>query len=174
MLELHRVLRPGGRLVIVEPDRSRSAIDADDADLAELLTAQPDRSAANFRSGRRVRSHAVLAGFVEVEVEAEAQTVTDLDEYRATARRTIAIRLTDVVADGIIDRERADTFLAEQDTRATQGRFQVTLLTYVLAAAKRAGSSNGGRVARGRSSQRARVDIADAGAILGTCASTPA
>jgi ubiquinone/menaquinone biosynthesis C-methylase UbiE len=142
MLELHRVLRPGGRLVIVDADASRSAIDADDAELAELLTARLDRSMANFRSGRRLRSQAVLAGFVDVEVEAETRLVTDLHAYQAIALRPMTSRLADLVADGIIDRERAHAFLADQDARAAQGRFQVTIVNYVLASARPAGASN--------------------------------
>jgi len=143
MLELHRVLRPGGRLVIVDPDHSRTAIDADDAELAELLTARLDRSMANIRSGRRLRSQAVQAGFVDVAVEAEARIVTNRDEYQAIDPRPMASRLADLVADGTIHRERADAFLADQDARATQGRFQVTIVTYVVASAKHAGASRG-------------------------------
>lgn len=143
MQELHRVLRPGGRLLVVDPDHSRAATDADDGELADLLVSRLVRAAANPRSGRHLRSQALLAGFVDVSCEAVARSVTDRDEARGTVVQPVEDRVAALVAEGLISRSRADAFLADQDRREREGRFQVTTLWFVLTARKAAGPTNG-------------------------------
>jgi ubiquinone/menaquinone biosynthesis C-methylase UbiE len=138
MQELHRVLRPGGRLVVVDADFSRSAIDADDGELTDLLAARLEQWIANFRSGRQLRSQAVVAGFVEVEVDVDAMVLTDRDAYEQISGAPYVRRIDELVADAVIDRARGDAFLRDQDTRVAEGRFQVTVVRYLVAATKAA------------------------------------
>lgn len=136
MAELLRVLRPGGRLLIVDLDNTRIACDADDGDLADLLASRLAGVVANVRSGRSLRSQAILAGFADVAAEPFARTVTDREIARGMAIRPVEDRVADLVAEGAITRERADAYLDDQDRRAAEGRFQVTTLWYLLTACK--------------------------------------
>lgn len=134
--ELLRVLRPGGRLVVVDPDHSQSVTDADDPELADLLTGRVAAEMVNWRSGRHLRSQAVAAGFTDVEVECQARVVTDREHVRRIAVRQVEDRLASLVADGVVTQARADAYLADQAARAAEGRFQVTIVIYVVTATK--------------------------------------
>jgi SAM-dependent methyltransferase len=136
MTELFQVLRPGGRLLIVDLDNTRVACDADDGELADLLASRLAGVVANARSGRSLRSQAILAGFTDVDSEAFARTVTDREIARGMAIRPVEDRVAELVAEGAITGERADAFLADQDRRAAEGRFQISTLWYLVAARK--------------------------------------
>lgn len=136
MDELFRVLRPGGRLVVIDPDHSRVATDADDGELADLLATRYSSLAANPRSGRHLRSQAVRAGFADVLAEPFARIATDRDEVRALAIQPVEDRVAALVGEGVITPARADAYLDDQDRRAAEGRFQVTTLWFVLTARK--------------------------------------
>ena len=136
MREVWRVLRPGGRLVVVDPDHLRTATDADDVELADLLVARLGREFANPGSGRHLRSHAVRAGFVDVRVDGEVRLITGRDEQRRISLRPVEDRLAALVDEGIVSQSRADAFLADQDARVGEGRFQVSIVVYVLTATK--------------------------------------
>lgn len=136
MRELWRALRPGGQLVVVDPDHLRTSTDADDVELADLLTARLGREFANPGSGRHLRSHAVRAGFTDVGVHGEVRILTDREEQRRISLRPVEERLAALVDDGTVSPSRADAFLADQDARAAEGRFQVTIVVYVVTATK--------------------------------------
>jgi SAM-dependent methyltransferase len=136
MAELFRVLRPGGRLVVVDADHARSAIDADDLELSELLSAALARGITNPASGRRLRSQMVRAGFSDVTVEPMPRIFTDGADYRATVPRSLPARLDELVAAGQISRARADAYLNDQARRETEGRFFVVVMIYLAAATK--------------------------------------
>jgi SAM-dependent methyltransferase len=123
MAELFRVLRSGGRLVAIDPDFTRSIIDADDVELSDVLTSNTRRLVANPQSGRQLRSRMVRAGFVDVVVDATLAILTDAAELRALAPRPLTARLDELVSTGTITRERADAYNADQAAREAEGRF---------------------------------------------------
>lgn len=153
MAELLRVLHPGGRLVIVDPDHTRVATDADDGDLADLLASRFSLLAANVRSGRHLRSQAVLAGFADVAAQPIARSVTDRAVARSMAVQPLEDRVASLVDEGLITRERGDAFLEDQERRAAEGRFQITTLWFLLTASK-PGDSPDQASWRGRSRTR--------------------
>lgn len=76
--ELVRVLRPGGRLVAVEPDWGTMAIDPGDPSVLRRLAEHCAGAFPDGWTGRKLRRHLRKAGLAEVRVEAETAVLTDL------------------------------------------------------------------------------------------------
>lgn len=67
--EMVRVTRPGGRLVLLDPDLGSLSIDMDDADLGWRLRRAESDMMPNGFSGRRLYGQAVRAGLVQITAE---------------------------------------------------------------------------------------------------------
>jgi hypothetical protein len=65
----------------------------------------------------------VRAGFVEVVVYPTLRIMTDAEQLRALSPRPLAARIDELVASGMITRERADAYVADQAAREAEGRF---------------------------------------------------
>jgi SAM-dependent methyltransferase len=132
MGELFRVLRTGGRLATVDADFTRAVADADDRELSDLLTSSIWGYVANPASGRQLRSRMVRAGFVEVVVYPTLRIMTDAEQLRALSPRPLAARIDELVTSGMITRERADAYVADQAAREAEGRFLTATPTYCV------------------------------------------
>lgn len=130
--EAMRVLRPGGRIVLVDQDWDSFVVDGDDRDATRAMLLGFSDSVANGWAGRRNGIALADAGFAEVRVEAE--TVTAID-YEYAAPILPALKAAAVEA-GRIDDETADRWLAEQKRRSEDDRFFVAM-THFLASATR-------------------------------------
>jgi SAM-dependent methyltransferase len=75
--EMARVLRPGGRLAVLETDWRSIAVDLD-LDLVLALEAHGEERMPGFRVGRTVRRLMIEAGLTDVRTEAFAFTFTSL------------------------------------------------------------------------------------------------
>jgi hypothetical protein len=63
-----RVTRPGGYVLLLDPDQTCTTIDADDVELATFLRELCVYGLANPASGRRLRSQMIVAGFDDVAI----------------------------------------------------------------------------------------------------------
>ncbi len=118
--ETHRVLRPGGRLVMGEPDWETLTVDHPDTDLSRAYTAYvTDKAVRNSRIGRQLPRLATEAGFTVPSVvpitpvfrDARAADQT-LGLERTTRRAVAAGYLTDEAARRWLDHLSTGPFLA--------------------------------------------------------------
>ncbi|ADB36000.1 Methyltransferase type 11 [Kribbella flavida DSM 17836] len=130
--EARRVLRPGGRAVLVGQDYGFLLIDSTDQDLTDVILLGLESRSVAPRAARSFRDWLLDAGFHDVEVVVHNQVVTD--------HRTLVPQLqtaaTAAVDKALITRADADNWLAEQSTRAHTDRFLAIIPTLLAAATK--------------------------------------
>ncbi|MEU8223004.1 methyltransferase domain-containing protein [Kribbella sp. NPDC048915] len=128
--EAHRVLRPGGRIVVGGQDYGFVLIDSSDQDLTDVILLGLESRTASPRAVRTLRDVLLDAGFQDVEVAVHTEVVTD---YHLMARQLQAAA-TAAVEKALITREDADGWLAEQARRGRRNRFLAVLPTLLVGA----------------------------------------
>ena len=120
--EMRRVVQPGGRVVAVEPDWGGARMDHPDSESIDLLFArfvtrfrQPDIGLALYRRFAEV-------GLAEREVTPIVTAVTDIAALRLSG---LDLRgpAEELVAEGQLDRERAEAALTYLDAASRAGTF---------------------------------------------------
>lgn len=101
--EVRRVVRPGGTVVVVEPDHESHVVDeGDDVSLAFVTAAVLRRHAVRFanpRAPRRLAGQLMAAGFARVDVHVSSFGFPSLAEVDR------ALGVTELVADAVADGE---------------------------------------------------------------------
>jgi hypothetical protein len=130
LAEAHRVLASGSRIVLLGQDWDHLAIDASDITVTrKLIHAQADTIAAPW-AARRYRNSLLGQGFTDVAVEVHTAVIT---EYAALAPVLSGVAGAGVEA-GVVDREEADTWLADQERRGRDDRFLIALPMFLASA----------------------------------------
>ncbi|WP_435252126.1 methyltransferase domain-containing protein [Streptomyces tendae] len=127
--EARRVLRPGGRIVLLGQDWDAIMIDSADPVLTRTIVQARADLLNTPRAGRQYRGLLLAGGFADVTVEAHTNVFTD------SAMLSLLVRHAEsACAGGAVDRDRADEWLAEQRRRAEAGRFLVAVPFFVASA----------------------------------------
>jgi SAM-dependent methyltransferase len=116
--ELARVVRPGGRVVVAEPDWGTLVIDGGDARVAALVAAAAGRALRSPAAGRSLRRLLAEAGLREVGVTARSLVLTGAAADRLLGLEAAAAR---AVAAGDVDAAAAATWRDAFATASAQG-----------------------------------------------------
>lgn len=127
--ELHRVTRPGGTVVLAEPDWGSLNLDGGDPELCDLIARTAGAGARHRRIGRSLRRLLVEAGFIDVEVDAEVHLSSDLALVRELALLDQAVN--DLERSGEVDRELLQQWQDAIAADADAGRFNASLTLFV-------------------------------------------
>lgn len=129
--EARRILRPGGRAVLIGQDWDTFVIDSDDAELTRTIVhARADRTKGP-RTARRYRNLLLDGGFQDVAVEVRTAVFTGEVMLPMLAGFAEA-----ACAAGAISREAAGSWAAEQQVRAGADRLFIALPLFVASATR--------------------------------------
>jgi ubiquinone/menaquinone biosynthesis C-methylase UbiE len=133
LAELHRALRPGGRLVVWDVDWSTLSLHATDRSRADRVLAAWDEHLADPVLPRTLAARLAESGFAEIAVEGHAFVTSSLDP------ETYGGFLVPFAADfvrGRLPDEEIDAWLAEQRDLDARGEFYFAVTQVCFAARK--------------------------------------
>jgi SAM-dependent methyltransferase len=127
--EAHRVLAPGGRIVLVGQDWDLIGVESGDPDLTRTIVTGSADEIANGRVARRYRNLLLDTGFGDVSCEVHTAVLTD----PALALFTVDRLAQGAVRAGVVGEPQAGAWLDDQRRRADRDRLLVTLPLFVAA-----------------------------------------
>ncbi|WUJ71030.1 methyltransferase domain-containing protein [Kribbella soli] len=130
--EMARVLRPGGRIVLIDTDWGTAIIHPADPDVLQRMVGYFLRESANPYSGRQLRGLLADAG-----LEITGETAATWLEPQEGARQGFVgmMHLTSLQA-GVITAEEAEAFAQTLGEAADRGAFHMSLTMYAVSAIK--------------------------------------
>jgi SAM-dependent methyltransferase len=130
--EAARVLRPGGRLVVWEPDWDTLVVAGEPASVGRVVTG---RRAAAFRNptiGRDLPRLALLAGLEITRVEAARHLVRE--PRLGEAQFSLENEARAAVTEGVLDEHHSTEWIADLERRSLEGSYLVALGAILLVA----------------------------------------
>jgi SAM-dependent methyltransferase len=133
--ELHRALRPGGRLVVFDIDWATLSINSDDAELSERVLRAWDEHLAHRSLPRTLAARLRAAGFegVRMEAHAFAAAAFDPDSYGVALIPFIA---TFVAGRQGLSEDDARRWVDEQRALGERGEFYFAITQFCFTALK--------------------------------------
>ncbi len=131
LAEAKRVLRPGGRIVLVDQDWDAAFLDADDLATARVVHDAFTDSLVHGNIGRMFYALLRDAGFADVEVRGDAFTSASPEEFGVVVD-IIASSARTAGADG----ERLEAWIADQKRRMANGRFFAAMTHFIASAVR--------------------------------------
>jgi SAM-dependent methyltransferase len=132
LAEAWRVLRPGGRIVLVGQDYGFLMLDSSDQDMADVVLLGLESRAVAPRVARSYRDLLLDQGFHDAEVVVHSEVITD-HQVMVRQLRTAAAA---AVEKALITQDDAASWLAEQADRGRRDRFLAVLPTLLVAATR--------------------------------------
>jgi len=130
--ELRRVVRPGGRVVAVEPDWGGLRLDHPDREALDLLYTRNLRRTRQPDAGLTLRRRFAQAGLAGCIPEPLATPITDIATLRL-AGLDLRPAAEALVAEGRLDWARAEVALAHLDDASHAGTFYAHLAMFLAA-----------------------------------------
>jgi SAM-dependent methyltransferase len=134
LVEMARVTRPGGRIVVTEADLGSAIVDAPDPELTRTLLATAAEAVPSGWIGRRLRGLFIDAGLIDVEVRMFGAPSTNFGEW--VRRMGLAPAVQRAAALGRAPAAASSAWLAELAARDLAGRF-FAASTFFMASATR-------------------------------------
>ncbi|MEJ3654357.1 methyltransferase domain-containing protein [Actinomycetes bacterium KLBMP 9759] len=131
LAEARRLLRPGGRIVLVGQDWDFAAVEADDPALTRRIIAANADTLPNPRAGRAYRNWLLDAGFHQVTCEIHTAVLTS-PEHALPALTAVA---GSAARSGAVTPGQVERWLADQHDRAARDRLFVAIPMIVAAGA---------------------------------------
>ena len=129
LAEMVRVVRPGGRVVLAEPDWATLVVNPSDPAIGRALARSASERLRSGTVGRRLRGMLVAAGLADVEVAARVLLVADA--ARARLLFDLDGALEHAVAAGRVERAAVDSWRADLDEAAREGRHLSTMTAFM-------------------------------------------
>lgn len=134
--EMLRVLRPGGRCVLFEPDWAHFIIDGRDETVTRTILNFWSDQFAGGQIGRKLRRLCLNAGFSDVMVYPQTMIIASLKE--AEAIFSVTENAMRAAAAGVVSQQAADEFISDLTRSDERGLFFGSFTGYLVFGAKRA------------------------------------
>jgi ubiquinone/menaquinone biosynthesis C-methylase UbiE len=132
LTEARRVLRPGGRIVLVGQDYGFVLLDGTDQDLTDVVLLGLESRTPAPRAARSYRDLLLDQGFHDPEVVVHNEVITDYTQLANQLESAAAA----AVDKALITQQNADDWLADQADRGRGNRFLAVLPTLLVAATR--------------------------------------
>ena len=129
-----RVLKPGGRIALIEPDWEGLLIEGSDPTLSATIWRSHLKGIKQPRIGRRLRTLLVRHGFLDVNIESTASLMTDLD--LAERNFELSKAATGAVTEGVASEEEVRRWLDELREAQSAGLFLCGVVSFRAAGKK--------------------------------------
>jgi SAM-dependent methyltransferase len=122
LAEVLRLLRPGGRVVVVEPDHGTHIAGPCDDDVFERVRQHRVRRFRNPRVGRSLKHLLVTAGYEQVTAQPAVLHFDDFAVARA-AGGPFDRAVEDAIADGVVTTPEGQEYLRQLQSASDRGAF---------------------------------------------------